>query len=109
MTTAERVARNNMTFREANEQIRAKADEYGPPMERLPFLCECAEESCTQIVSLTPDEYSRIRAEPIHFLNAVGHDSAGGPHVRVVDRRDRYVVVEKIGAARGVVEAQTDR
>jgi hypothetical protein len=109
MTAAERVARNNMTFREANEGIRAKADEYGAPMERLPFLCECAEESCTQIVSLTPDEYERIRAETVQFLNAVGHDAAGGPHVRVVDRYDHYVVVEKVGAARGVVEAETDR
>lgn len=109
MTTAERVARTNMTFRDANEQIRAKADEYGSPMERLPFLCECAEESCTQIVSLTLEEYGRIRAESTRFLNAVGHDSAGGPHVTVVDRYDHYVVVEKVGAARGVVEAQTDR
>ena len=32
---------NNLTFRAANEQIRAKAAEYDEPMERIPFLCEC--------------------------------------------------------------------
>ena len=33
----ERIVRNNYTFREANEQIRARADEYDAPIERIPF------------------------------------------------------------------------
>jgi hypothetical protein len=37
----ERIVRNNYTFREANEKIRARADEYDAPIERIPFLCEC--------------------------------------------------------------------
>ena len=45
----ERIVRNNYTFREANEQIRAKADEYDAPIERIPFLCECPVPSCTEV------------------------------------------------------------
>lgn len=43
----ERIVESNYTFREANEQIRAKADEYDAPVERVPFLCECPVSSCT--------------------------------------------------------------
>jgi hypothetical protein len=52
----ERIARNNQTFREANEKIRAKADEYDAPLERIPFLCECPRPDCTEIVRLTLSE-----------------------------------------------------
>ena len=49
----ERIVRNNYTFREANEQIRARADEYDAPIERIPFLCECPVPSCTEVLRLT--------------------------------------------------------
>src|SRR4051794_37329338 len=45
---AERVARNNATFREANEGIAAKAQQLGLDAELIPFLCECVDERCTQ-------------------------------------------------------------
>ena len=53
----ERIVRNNCTFRDATEQIRARADEYDAPVERVPFLCECPLPSCTQILRLTLAEY----------------------------------------------------
>ena len=61
----ERIVRNNYTFREANEQIRAKADEYDAPIERIPFLCECPVPSCTEVLRLTLAEYSDVRADPV--------------------------------------------
>jgi hypothetical protein len=91
----ERIAKNNFTFREANEKIRAKADAYDAPLERVPFLCECANPGCTEIVRLTLAEYGDIRADSTHFLTAPGHEQAEEPVGRVVDRRDGYVVVEK--------------
>jgi hypothetical protein len=91
----ERIARNNFTFREANERIRAKADEYGAPLEQIPFLCECPDPGCTTIVRLTTDEYAAIRANTRHFFTVAGHEQAEKPLGEVVSREDGYVIVEK--------------
>jgi hypothetical protein len=91
----ERIAKNNATFREANEKIRARAEEYEPPMESLPFICECASEDCTQIVRLSVAQYADVRSHPKHFLTAVGHEKIEMPAAHVFARRDGYVVVEK--------------
>jgi hypothetical protein len=91
----ERIAKNNYTFREANEQIRAKADEYDAPVERVPFLCECPVPSCTQILRLTLTEYENVRANPSHFFTVPGHEQADSAVGHVVSRESDYVVVEK--------------
>jgi hypothetical protein len=93
--TRQRIAKNNLTFREANEQINAKAAEYRAPLERIPFLCECPREDCTAIVRLTEDEYQRVRNEPTHFLTTDGHEEAEKPVGQVVSREDGYVIVSK--------------
>jgi hypothetical protein len=96
--SAERVARNEALFRAANERIdeRARASEL---RDRVPFLCECAEPGCTEIVQLATEEYERIRADPTWFLNAPGHNAAGGPATDVVERHDGYEIVCKVGRA----------
>jgi hypothetical protein len=91
----ERIVRNNYTFREANEQIRARADEYDAPIERIPFLCECPVPSCTEVLRLTMAEYSDVRAHPDHFFTVPGHEQADAAVGHVVSREDGYVVVEK--------------
>jgi hypothetical protein len=96
----ERIVRNNYTFREANEQIRAKADEYDAPIERIPFLCECPVPSCTEVLRLTLAEYSDVRADPAHFFTAPGHEQADATVGHVVSRESGYVVVEKDGEDR---------
>lgn len=93
--TRERIARNNLTFREANEQISARAAEYDAPLERIPFLCECPRPDCTEIVRLTRDQYQRVRDEPTHFLTADGHEEAEAAVADVVSREQGYVVVRK--------------
>jgi hypothetical protein len=90
----ERILENNYTFREANEQIRAKADEYDAPVERVPFLCECPVPSCTQILRLTLAEYENVRANPRHFFTAPGHEQADAAVGHVVSRESDYVIVE---------------
>jgi hypothetical protein len=91
----ERIVRNNYTFREANEQIRASADKYDAPIERIPFLCECPVPSCTEVLRLTLAEYSDVRAHPAHFFTALGHEQRDAAVGHVVSREDGYVVVEK--------------
>jgi hypothetical protein len=96
----ERIVRNNYTFREANEQIRAKADEYDAPIERIPFLCECPVPSCTEVLRLTLAEYSDVREDPARFFTAPGHEQADATVGHVVSRESGYVVVEKDGEDR---------
>jgi hypothetical protein len=91
----ERIVKNNYTFREANEHIRAKADEYDAPVERVPFLCECPVPSCTEILRLTLAQYQDVRADPNNFFTAPGHEQADVAVGRVVSRESDYVIVEK--------------
>lgn len=71
--------------------------------QALPFLCECAEESCTTVLQLSQEEYEAVRAHPTHFINARGHAVNGRGWVRVLDEFDRYTVVEKVGEAAEIV------
>ncbi len=91
----ERIAKNNLTFREANEKIRAKADEYDAPLELIPFLCECPDPACTEIIRLTGEQYAAVRADDRHFFTLAGHEEAEKPLGEVVSREGEYVIVEK--------------
>jgi hypothetical protein len=90
-----RIATNNLTFRQANETIRARADEYRAPLEHIPFLCECADPGCTAIVRLSLEQYAAVRADERHFFTVAGHEEAEEPLGKVVSREGDYVIVEK--------------
>src|SRR5436190_4210701 len=94
----ERVARNDATFREANERIHEAAQEYelqGP----MPFICECAEATCTTIVRVTLPGYAEVRANPVRFIVAAGHELPDTDIEQVVERRGGYFGIEKVGRA----------
>jgi hypothetical protein len=99
----ERKARNDATFRRANEQIRAAVEEHDPPFEYLPFICECAEESCTEIVRVRLEEYRAVREHPRRFIVRDGHEEQDGA-VAIVEQATGYVVVEKTGRAGEIAE-----
>jgi hypothetical protein len=100
---AERVARNDATFREANEEIRAQAAEWRMD-GLLPALCECADLRCTEVVNLTPQEYEVVRSNPRWFINAPGHQVNGHGWAQAISENDRFVLVEKIGEAGEIAE-----
>jgi hypothetical protein len=100
--TAERVAANDATFRDANERIEEKATELGID-HPVPFICECAEPRCHELISPGLAEYEAVRAQPTWFINVPGHERTAGPHARVVAEHDGYVVVEKVGRAAELV------
>jgi hypothetical protein len=106
--SAERVAKNDAVFRNANEGIEASAVEHGVD-EGVPFICECADESCTELLRLSLVDYETVRAQPRWFINAPGHQAAGGRHVEVVKQREGYLIVEKVGRAGEIVEALDPR
>lgn len=99
----ERIARNDAVFREANEGIRRAAEEHGV-RERVPFLCECADEQCAEIVRVSLVEYDAVRADPRRFLYARDHHVPFARSVELVEEREGYAVVEKVGVAAEIVE-----
>jgi hypothetical protein len=85
----ERLVENEETFREANHVLHEAAGRA----DRVPYLCECADDMCFGRVELTQEEYEAVRAHPNHFFILIGHPQAEGESV--VRRFDHYEVVEK--------------
>lgn len=104
--SAERRARNESIFRDANEQIQRKALTYGVQDQPIPFLCECDAERCTTIVRLRLPEYEHVRAEPTRFLLAPGH---AAPPDRIVDEQGDVLIVEKQGEEAKLVAERDPR
>ena len=104
---AERVAVNQARFREANEDINAIAQRADLP--RIPFVCECANPRCVEIVRLSRADYDEIRADGRRFLMGPLNEAAALGWAVVVDRGPGFVVVEKIGDAGEVTEALDPR
>jgi len=106
---AEVIARNDATFRASNERINDVAqtvDDY--QATPLPFLCECADLRCTEIVRLTGTEYERLRRDPTMFATVHGHEGDDGA-TRVLEENDRYAMVQKVGRAADVAAALDPR
>jgi hypothetical protein len=97
---AEKIARNNSVFRDANEEIAAAAFEFGLSAETTsPFFCECSDPRCLRIVRVTLEDYRHVRSDARRFLHAPDHEIEVDRAVRLVEERDGYTIVEKIGEA----------
>ena len=105
-TPAERKAQNEGTFRRANEDLDKGARELiGSERSSLvPFICECPDPACREVLLLTLDEYEVVRARPERGVAAIGHEDLAIE--RIVAENDRFVVTEKLGRA-GEVHRQT--
>jgi hypothetical protein len=96
----EKIGQAQVACRIENETIQASADTLtmlGP----IPFVCECPDESCTEIVRLSFDEYEAIRQDSRRFFNVSGHEAASvaAGAERIVAVTGDLTVVEKIGVA----------
>ena len=101
----ERAARNEALFREVNEQVDSLSErQRSGAAQELLFICECSDDRCTERVTVPRAVYEDVRANPRRFLVVPGHDQA---FEHVVDRTERYAIVEKEGPAGDVAE-QTD-
>jgi len=95
----ERLARNQVLFREVNERLR---EMIGDSETLTEFLCECSNPDCIDTVALSLDEYDAVRASPNLFVVARGHEIAAIE--RVVREAHTYELVEKIIGADYAVE-----
>ena len=100
----EKRAENEATFRAANERIRLAERELDPPLERVPYLCECDDVHCHAPMRLTAPEYEHIRDNGATFGVLHGHSTNG----EVVEEHEHYVVVRKPAGSGGEVARALD-
>ena len=102
-TREERLAHNESLFRAANEAIIKNPSARS---ELRTFICECGDESCMIAIRLTYADYEALRSDVRHFALARGHEGEGDS---VLEERDGYTLVEKVGDAADVVERDAER
>jgi hypothetical protein len=90
-------AKNEELFRNVNERIETLSQTVARDDPLMQYLCECDSGGCYERVRATRSEYESVRAEPTHFIIVAGHED---PEVeRVIFSNDRFLIVEKQGAA----------
>ncbi|MDP9226920.1 MAG: hypothetical protein M3P18_24370 [Actinomycetota bacterium] len=104
--TAEQRAKNESTFREANEKLEDKVVELSLTEERTPYFCECDDIHCTAIIRLTMPEYEAVRSNPRQFAVTPEHDS---PPDRVIEEHEGFTVIQKTGEEGRLVEKEDPR
>jgi hypothetical protein len=92
-----KAAQNESLFRGVNEQIERLTAEFQVVAPMVEFVCECSDASCVERISLTHDEYEKLRGVPTHFAIRRGHELSEVE--RIVEEHPLHVVVEKLGAA----------
>lgn len=101
----ERVARNEELFQEINRQIEKLEERLGHP-ETLAMLCECSKKHCLDGFEVEPAVYQRVRSNPVLFFVVPGHEDREVE--RIVERSERFLVVEKLGRAAEVVRDKAE-
>ena len=94
---AHRVASNEDSFRACNEQIEATNERFGVALAGTVFVCECANETCTERITVALKQYEEVRSFSTRFIVVAGH--VYPEYERVVAHVDGYMVVEKFGEA----------
>jgi hypothetical protein len=91
MNRKDRLARNEVLFREVNERIGEVAETAGQGWTE--FLCECATAECKAVIELSKGEYEAVRADPRTFAVARGHETL--EIEEVVTEDERFTLVRK--------------
>jgi len=93
---------NEATFRKVNEGMEAGQSPEG----LLGFFCECGRLGCNKLIELTRAEYEGVRAHSRRFALVDGHEIDEVEDV--VERTDRFIVVEKRGKPEAEIVEHTD-
>jgi hypothetical protein len=85
--------RNEERFRDANERLKLRLADLAWD-NRVPFICECADADCMEVVELTLTDYESVRSRNAYVLVAGHENRLEGV---VIERGSRHVVVEPAG------------
>jgi hypothetical protein len=106
LSRQERLGRNETLFREINERLERLQKPFDVFTERAEFVCECGNEDCTELITMSLKEYEEVRAVPTHFVLVPGHELQNVEDV--VERRKGYDVVRKREATPAQVAREED-
>jgi hypothetical protein len=101
------LAKNEELFRKVNERIETVSYAVAQDDALMEYLCECDRPECYDRVNATRSEYEAVRAESTHFIVLPGHEDARVE--RVVLSNERFLIVEKQGAAAREAEESDPR
>ena len=99
--------KNEDLFREVNERIEALNESFESILPVGEWVCECPNETCADLVELSVAEYEAIRQHPNRFAVLPGHEALDVEVV--VERHERYLVVEKIAHGGAVARRHDPR
>lgn len=95
-----RAAKNQALFREVNERVKEINDGYSLIVPGGDWICECANDTCVERIKMSVNEYESIRRYGARFFVAPSDEHLWPDVDRVIiDRNDRYWVIEKTGHA----------
>lgn len=86
----ERKRRNQNTFRAANERIAEHRAELNIP-DATPYVCECWDLACRELVSISPSEYALVRGKDNRYIVTRGHEHGEA----LITGTDEWSIVEK--------------
>jgi hypothetical protein len=99
-----RAAKNQSLFRDVNERVSEINKEHGLWVTLSDWICECADETCTERIELTPQQYENVRESGTYFAITPSTEHVVPDVEQVVEQHARYWVVEKVGEAASVAE-----
>lgn len=89
----QRIARNEVAFRELNESLEANVHRGQTEPEYAGFVCECGDGECDATVRVSLSSYQAVREDAMHFIVVPGHQASDTEDV--VDEGDGYLIVRK--------------
>jgi hypothetical protein len=102
-----RIGENEALFREVNERVEGLNTSFATITERMSIVCECAHIDCVALLSITLEDYRRLRSDSATFAVVPGHVI---PDVEsVVEERDGYQVIRKHAGGPAELAAELDR
>jgi hypothetical protein len=88
----ERLAENQHTFRRANERFEELVDDRSDGY-KVPFVCECADESCLGRIEMSVSDYYAIHLDRSQYVILDDHLTITGE--RLVEQIDGFQIVSK--------------
>jgi hypothetical protein len=104
-----RTGENEATFRDVNERLREAKEGPTTWSSLSKWLCECADEDCTERILMSLDEYEELRSNSTHFAVVPDEAHVVSDAERIFEKHERYWVVEKTGGAAEAAEQRDVR
>ena len=102
---AARTAQNESLFREVNERVKELNETFDALGRHAEWICECGNTECLEPIPMTQEEYEAVRARGSACFFVKPDEAHVVPQVEnIVERHERYWVVQKIGLAAEIAE-----